>query len=91
MTMQLDLLTYRPTEEEMAVGRDAPQNQTPIAPSPNQHAIAYHEARAAYYLRLMSRFVGGTRCSPEVKRHETTRLFEMRLAALEKARRLRDA
>ncbi|MBW4661013.1 MAG: hypothetical protein KME15_20240 [Drouetiella hepatica Uher 2000/2452] len=84
--MQLDLLTYQPSPEEMTI---AANPSSPVAPPANQHAIAWQEAKAAYYLRLMSRFVGTGRLSTEVNQREISRLFAMRLAALEELRRLR--
>lgn len=95
--MQLDLLTYQLTPEETEVLGVCEDLQQPIAqarresfaPPPNPHAIAWQEAKAAYYLTLINRFVGSSRCSTEVRRHETSRLFALRSAALEELRRLK--
>jgi hypothetical protein len=87
--MQLDLLTYQLTPEETEVKAEC-SNLQPIASPPNPHAIAWQEAKATYFLQLMNRFVYGSRCSPEVRKRETSRLFALRAAALEELKRLRD-
>ncbi|MBD3882117.1 hypothetical protein IFO70_10140 [Phormidium tenue FACHB-886] len=74
--MQLDLLTYQLTPKETEV-LGVCENLQPIAPPPNPHAIAWQEAKAAYYLSLINRFVGSSRCSAEVRRHETSRLLAL--------------
>lgn len=53
-----------------------------------EHAIAFHEARADHYLKLIARFLESDRCSAELKRSETARLHAMREVELEEIRRL---
>lgn len=72
--MQLDLLSYQPTPEEMAI--PAPQPQ-PV----NRHALAWQEAKADFYLRLMNRFMRGS-LPQQIKRHEIERLHQLRQQAL---------
>ncbi len=74
--MQLNLLTYQPTAEEMATPTPKPQ---PV----NLHAIAWQETKAAFYLSLMRRFMYGSLCSQQVRRHEIERLHQMRQACLQ--------
>jgi hypothetical protein len=81
--LQLDLLTYQPTAEEMASPTPKPQ---PV----NLHAIAWQETKAACYLSLMRRFMRGSLCSQAVRSHEIERLHQLRqecLRAIEEVNR----
>lgn len=72
---QLDLLSYQLTPEEL-VGDGLPQApRQASAPSPR---TIWHETKAGFYLRLMSRFMSGSLCSGVVRRHEIARLHELR-------------
>lgn len=69
--MQLDLLTYIPTPQEIA--------EPPPQP---KHAIAYHTAAAALYLRLMAKLMRSDRLSQSIRTYEITRLHQLRQQAL---------
>lgn len=85
MNEQLDLLSYQLSPEEVGC-----TEATPIAPlpAPNAHAIAYWEVGAAVYLRLMNNLMKGDRLPAHVKRHEISRLHELREQALAKVKEL---
>jgi hypothetical protein len=75
---QLSLLDYVPTPEEI----EEPQEQAPPSPSTNPHSIAWYQARADYYLRLISRFVNSDRIPKHVKRFEISRAYQLREQAI---------
>lgn len=82
---QLSLLDYVLTPEEATESEvEAIAPVSPLA----QYAIAYHEAKAAYLLKLMTRFMTGTRCSLQVRQAEITRLHQMRQQELEQIEEL---
>lgn len=85
--MQLDLLTYQPTPEEIT----APPPQPPPPKPPNPHAIAWQETKAAFYLQTMNRLMSSTQCSQATRRHEIQRLHHLREQALAEIRRLSNA
>lgn len=69
---QLNLLHYVP---EPVINPLSPTIQ------PSQ-AELWQQAKADFYLRLMQRFMNGRRCCLEVRRHEITRLYQLREQAL---------
>lgn len=76
---QLSILDYTLTELEA---------QPPPTPRPSQSAaIAWHQTKADYYLRLMGRFMQSS-CDRSVRMHEINRLHTMRQQALEEIERL---
>lgn len=90
MLNQLSLLDYVPTPEEMQPPAIAEQAPEPIAPpsTANQHAIAWHEAKAAYLLSMIARFMAGTLCDRAIRQHEITRLHQLRQQALQRVKEL---
>lgn len=50
--------------------------------------VIWHQTKADYYLRMMNRLAIASQCSPDVKRHEITRLHELREQALAEIRRI---
>lgn len=86
--MQIELLSYQPTAEEMATTEPLP---APKPPKPaSVRAMEWHSLRAAFYLALMNRFMSGSLCSQVVRRHEIQRLHQLREAALAEIWRLSD-
>lgn len=83
--MQFDLLSYQLTEQELAEPAPPPIAAPPI----NQSAIDWHQSKADYYLRLMGRFMSGTRCRQPVRKHEISRLHELRMSELAAIDRLK--
>lgn len=75
--MQLDLLSYQLTAEELPA---SPPPPPPIPPNP--HARHWQQTKADLYLRLMARFMNGSLCSQAVRRHEIERLHQLRQQAL---------
>ena len=87
--MQIDLLTYQPTAEEMATTEPLP---APKPPKPaSVRAMEWQQTKADFYLAMMNRFMNGALCSQVVRRHEIQRLHQLREAALAEIRRLTDA
>ena len=83
-SLQLNLLCYELTPEEL----ETPELKILPSTPPNPHAIAWQEAQVTYCLKMINRFVGGGRCSAEVRRRETTRLYRMRQEAIDKLKEL---
>lgn len=61
-----------------------------IPSTQNTAAAAWQEAKAAFYLRLISRFQQGTLTSPEVRRHEIARVHCLRQQSLKKLHELEE-
>lgn len=74
---QLDIFSLEPLPLEPIA--PAP----PLPQPPNPHTVAWQQAKADFYLRLMNRFISGTRCSQSVRSHEITRLYNLRQQALQ--------
>lgn len=50
--------------------------------SAERHTLRWLNAKADYYLRLMNRFLDGSRCSQEVRSAELVRVYELREVTL---------
>jgi hypothetical protein len=80
--MQLNLLDLPPIS--------VPDEPQPIADRPlpvtpaNPHTLAWLNAKADYYLKLMNRFMDAKRIPQEVKQAEFLRVYELREQVLER-------
>lgn len=84
---QLSLLDLPPIEEEPA---PVVVISAPVSASINPHELAWLQARADYYLKLMNRYMDGHKCRQEVRSAELVRVYELReqvLATIEEMER----
>ena len=84
---QLSLLDLPPIEDEPASIVVIP---APVSASVNPHELAWLQAKAGFYLRLMNKFMDGHKCRQEVRSAELVRIYELReqvLATIEEMER----
>jgi hypothetical protein len=72
IVQQLDLWSVEPEPEPDLV---------PVC-SKSLAQIEWQRARADFYLRLMGRFLKGSKCPQPVRRHEIERIHQMRQSAI---------